>query len=728
MVSGWPDNRCEREELERILGDGTGWGIALVLSRSEWVDVETDSEEAAAALAGMDLPPTPTWRSMRGEHRLFLRPRGIPKKAVVTLDGVEFRIGNGSGALSIVPPSPGREWLPGLSLYDLEPAELPEGIVQRLRGLTKERKAGTPARIPHGERNKTLFQLACRLFGAGLSSVEVTDTVSLHYAKYCDQDPPMGEKEIAGIVSSAEKTVAEGGGGARDVLLRVAEKAEYWRTPEGEEYATVPVGDHRENYPVGSLGFDAWLSREFYLAEKASVPKTAMADVLGTLKAKARYEGGEYPAFVRVGSSGERIYLDLGGPDWRAVEVDANGWRIVSDPPVRFYRKKAALALPEPARGGSLAELRPFVNVSDDHWPLVLGWLLAGFRPTGPFPVLKLLAEQGSGKTTLARVLRSVLDPNSAPVRSAPSGERDLMIAAKNGWVAAFDNLSFVNGGLSDALCRLATGGGFSTRKLYSDDEEALFSASRPVILNGIEDVGFRADLLDRSLVVELPRMEAKDRLPESTFWVRFDEVLPRILGAFLDAVSAALRNLPEVLERGIEFPRMADFAAWVIAGEGSLGLKQGRFLEAYETNRIEATRTLLEHSQLSAAVRSFMEFDSEWEGTATELLGKLGATIFPGKDTRAKDWPKSARALSGGLSRLAPGLRECGILVERGRCGNDKVIRLVNESPRGKGVPPPKRIRPAPTFARNGLVPEGFAELVREAHLRHRGDPTWWN
>src|SRR5262249_46056133 len=147
---------------------------------------------------------------------------------------------------------------------------------------------------------------------------------------------------------------------------------------------------------------------------------------------KARFDGATFPLNVRVAGLGGRVYVDLADDAWCAVEIDAGGWRVVGAPPVRFRRAKGMLPLPAPEPGGSVADLRALVNVSDEDWPLLLAWLVAALRPSGPFPVLKLLGEQGSAKTTLARVLRALVDPNSAPVRSAPRSDRDLMIAANN--------------------------------------------------------------------------------------------------------------------------------------------------------------------------------------------------------------------------------------------------------------------------------------------------------
>jgi len=146
-----------------------------------------------------------------------------------------------------------------------------------------------------------------------------------------------------------------------------------------------------------------------------------------------------------------------------------------------------------PEKGGHIDELRPFVDVANDvHWVMIVAWIVAAFRPTGPYPVLVVNGEQGSAKSTVCRILWMLFDPNAAPLRSEPKEPRDLMIAATNAWCLMLENLSGVPAWLSDALCRIATGGGFATRKLYSDDEEKLFDAQRPVVLNGIPELATR--------------------------------------------------------------------------------------------------------------------------------------------------------------------------------------------------------------------------------------------
>ncbi len=191
-------------------------------------------------------------------------------------------------------------------------------------------------------------------------------------------------------------------------------------------------------------------------------------------------------------------------------------------------------------------------------------------------PCSKLHGEQGSAKSTTERILRALIDPHEAPLRAGPRDGRDLIIAATNGWIVPLDNISYVRPWLSDALCRLATGGGFTTRELYSDSEEVIFNAQRPTLLNGIEEFITRPDLLDRAIPLALPTIPEEQRKQEATLWPEFETARPMILGSLLDAVSFALRNEEHV--KLTRLPRMADFAIWVSAAEPYFGWKAGDF------------------------------------------------------------------------------------------------------------------------------------------------------
>ncbi len=331
--------------------------------------------------------------------------------------------------------------------------------------------------------------------------------------------------------------------------------------------------------------------------------------------------------------------------------------------------------LPDPDRGGTIDELRNFVNVeTDGDFALIVSWLVAAYWPLGPYPILALHGEQGSAKSTLARLLRSLIDPNAAPLRSSPREVRDLMIAAQNGWTIVFDNLSRIREWASDALCRLSTGGGFSTRELYSDADELILEATRPVMLTGITELGDREDLLDRTIRVVLPTIPEQRRRTERDLWAEFEPKRPQLLGAMLDAVSVSVRNVAAV--RLEVLPRMADFAVRAVAAETAMPWPAGTFLRAYADVRSAGHELAIEASSVGQTLLPWMQDRIEWSGTSTELLADLEAHVDE-KVTRRQDWPKRPRDLSAALRRLAPTLRELGLEVEFARSGRTRSIHI---------------------------------------------------
>jgi len=447
------------------------------------------------------------------------------------------------------------------------------------------------------------------------------------------------------------------------VLVELAQEAELFATPDAEPtpYADVPADGHREVLQVRSSGFRRWLTARFFAAT-GGVPGTqAFEEALRTIEALAVAGDDRRPVHVRVAGHGGRVYLDLCDPSWRVVEIDPTGWRVLQRSPVAFRRTRGMLPLPEPERGGSIEDLRALANVRDDDgFRLVVAWLVMALHPGGPYPVLALHGEQGSAKSYTARVLRSIIDPNRAPLRAEPRSVQDLQIAANNSWVVALDNVSHLPAWLSDALCRVATGGGFATRALYTDGEEAIFDARRPTLMTGIEEVATRGDLQDRALVVELGRIDDADRLPERELDARVEALRPRVLGGLLDAAATALRRQDEVTPPPLA--RMADFVVWVHAAEPALPWSEGDFVATYARNRGAAVQTVLEADVISAHLRALAA--DGWSGTASELLAELERRADDATK-RARGWPGSARALSGRLRRLAPALRRVGVCIE---------------------------------------------------------------
>ena len=461
-------------------------------------------------------------------------------------------------------------------------------------------------------------------------------------------------------------------------MVTTAPGVELFHTADGASFATIRVGTHRETWKVKSDGFRDWVAQNFYTVFGKAPGAQAMQDATCTLAGKARYAGPDRPVSLRIAEADGAVFLDLCDADWRAVRIGAEGWHVVpgDEVPARFIRRRGMLALPVPVSGGSIDELRSLVNLPDDDlWTLGIGWLVAAFRPRGPYIILLVSGEQGSAKSFLCKLFRALVDPSKTPVRRPPRDERNVYIAAGNSWAPCFDNLSGIRADLADCICNLATGGGFADRELYADDEEAIFDVCRPVMLNGIDDLGSRPDLLDRSICLHLPTIDEERRRTEAALFAELEPIRGSILGALLTAVSAAMRNQNTItLPR---LPRMADAALWVTGAEEALGWDRGRFVAAFERNRSGANAMAVESSPIGPAIVALVTRGA-FTGTVSELLAELNQTR---PNPVPLDWPRNAKGLANALRRLAPNLRAQGIDVvtpER-PSGRDKrrVLRL---------------------------------------------------
>lgn len=444
-------------------------------------------------------------------------------------------------------------------------------------------------------------------------------------------------------------------------LNAIADAAELFHGPDGDTaFATLSVNGHRETWPVKSRGFRQWLTHSFYQSEGKPPSAQALTEAVASIEARARFDGDAKTVHLRVAGHGDAIFLDLGNAAHEAVRITAGGWDIVTEPPVKFRRTRGMLALPTPERGGSLGALWRFVNIKDEDRPLFAGALVMALNPKGPYPAIVLHGSHGCAKSTAARVFKRLVDPNASDLRSEPREGRDLAIASWNGWCVALDNLSAIPGWLSDALCRLSTGAGFATRELYTDLDETIIEAQRPVIVNGIEEIVTRPDLLSRSIILYLPEIDDDRRRDEKAFWADFEAAQAATLGALLDAVSAALRNISTV--RLARLPRMADFALWAVAAEPALGFRPGAFMAAYDSNVASGHELALEASPIASPVLALT--DRGWEGTAKELLAAL-ETRADDAARKNREWPKSPKGVANALRRIVSNLQAKGVMVE---------------------------------------------------------------
>lgn len=439
--------------------------------------------------------------------------------------------------------------------------------------------------------------------------------------------------------------------------------AELWRRERAEEWCSIPIDGHFENHPLQSQTVEKWLFR-LSLHESGQVPaKTVLEETIRTLQALA-FDCPSYRVWRRIAQLDNVIFVDLGDETHRAVKVTAHeGWWIVDRPPVKFARDPAMKPLPMPEPGGLIEQLRPLLNVASDRdFYLLIGWLVAAFRPEPPLPILLLTGEQGSAKTTISELMMGFIDPRVAGIGAMPGTIRDLFIAAQNARVLAFDNVSAIRPEISDALCMLATGGGYTTRKLHTDGELTVIQASPAVILNGIVEFVTRSDLADRCIPVSLAPIASTNRQPLSEMQEILREAAPEIMGALLDGVSSALRHWSNTKLDSYE--RMADTQRWVMAAEPGLGWPLGTFNRAYREAKDEAREVNIERSLVAVAIARFVNERCDLEGSATVVLRVLSEFV---DHTIAANrfWPQTPQKMGNEITRAAGDLRALGIAVD---------------------------------------------------------------
>ncbi len=444
-----------------------------------------------------------------------------------------------------------------------------------------------------------------------------------------------------------------------------AELCELWHDKDGNAFASFTRSgsdgvSHREHWNVNSSGYREWLSRQAHTELGTAPSSEAIKSAQNALAGMAKFDGEEHQPARRVAKDDAGYWIDLCDDKWCAILVTATGWRIVPSPTVRFVRTKAMRPLSIPLPLGTLTPLWSLCNIPEEDRPLVLAWMLECYRSDTPYPVLELIGEQGSAKSTTQETLRTFIDPNKVMLRGRPKGVEDVFVAAGCNHLISLENISGISSEFSDALCTIATGGGHASRQFYTNDEENIIEAHNPVVLNGIGAVIVRSDLLDRAIALCLPAIG--ERLTEEEHNTQLHLAAPGILGALLDLFVKTLSVLPSVLTPPSQRPRMADFAKLGEAMHRAMGHTAGEFLELYTHHRRDAIRRTVDSSPVAVACMKFVTAGLTYAGTVQGLLVQL-VTMMPEKE-REDYWPRSPRGLGDALRRVAPALRQIGIHV----------------------------------------------------------------
>lgn len=428
-------------------------------------------------------------------------------------------------------------------------------------------------------------------------------------------------------------------------------------------------------HALSSTTVKRWLSMTYFKNIGKAISDQAFRQAFQLLEAKALYESEKIETYLRVAESEGEVVIAMCDEDRHVAVIDNEGYRITRDSPVKFMASPftSPIAFPDKGNGEILSDLQKLLGLESGNFYRVLSFMIGTFNPKGPYFCLFVEGEQGSGKSFLCAALKTILDPSSVTKLRMPDSDQDLMIMAKENHLLVFDNMSGLGGEMSDALCRLATGGGLVKRKLYTDDESQIFNESRPFICNGITGIASRQDLLERSIPLNLPSIAEGQRKTEEEMLQELERIRPFITDFLFKAVSSALKNFPTT-KTPTQF-RMADAAKWLQAAEPATGLPKGTLLKALEEGQNEVVMETISSNTLAQALYQIAE-RGPYEGHVGELLVRMKEGLDIVRLDRK--FPSNPAHLSHTLKRYSAGLKRAGINVEFGpKQRNGRLIKV---------------------------------------------------
>ncbi|MBF0556660.1 MAG: hypothetical protein HQK96_19255 [Nitrospirae bacterium] len=457
---------------------------------------------------------------------------------------------------------------------------------------------------------------------------------------------------------------------AVDILLPIAREFDIFHDQKGDPY----VFFEGKVMPLDDKVFIDFLMISYHDATGKLVSRGEVVNITSLLCAEARRNGKEKRLDLRISMRGEGIFYDL--CNGNMVEISENGWQVVKVTPL-FYSNANQKAQVTPTKDGDINKIFRYVNITEDARLLFLVYMVTCFVPDIPKPILHPTGSEGTGKTTCARLIKGLVDPCDSEFCDFSKNLHDSIIGMLHDYYVVIDNLSFIDAETSDVLAKLCTGLAFKTRALYTNTVLTVIKLMKAMCLTGISCVATRPDLMDRTLLIPLERIDGSKRMTEKQIFTAFEKDKSEILGGIFDALSKAIGIYPLMEKTITNLPRMADFTLWGASVAEALGFKYQDFIEAYGRNTQNKSEELVHGNTLLQAVLEFMDKRDTHETLTKTFFEELKANNSPDKND--KTFPLAPNKLKNALERIKGILASSGIFLEfprRTEMGNNIVIR----------------------------------------------------
>ncbi len=472
-------------------------------------------------------------------------------------------------------------------------------------------------------------------------------------------------KKLSGIrIGTIDKAVdkinqAESPSSQLNRIVFLRKKIKIFRSPEGQVYLDCEKCDHREIYPIGSNESDRQISYMIFEEFGKPLDEKSLKEINRLFEGIAFNEGEILDVFLRHGFYDGIYFVDLCNEKRQYLQITQDSVSVIDNAPIAFTRTPSMKRLSLADGKGDVSLLWKYINIDPKYQLLLLAVILESFRPDTQYIILELIGTEGSGKSSIAWIIRSFIDPHFHNLIGAPKDTEDMHACACNNAILNYNNLSGLSHRAQDALCCISTGGSAAGREFFTNFGEAAVRIQRPVIINGLRRCITKNDLLSRAISFELPALTTK--IPDRRFKEEFEKDKATIASGIFDLFSKTLKEIPTIGEEPSE--RMGDF---VILGEAmfkAMGKRKGEFTAAYRSVKKETITDLLDDSVVATAILNYFEENEDQfiKGYCKDLSSELKCY----KNSDDENWPTSAKGFSTKLREISSSMRSVGIIIE---------------------------------------------------------------